>query len=177
MGMSPTPCTPCPSGSSASMATPRGAEWGARDTPPPGTPPPPYHTNTQVYTELISIQMKHIMRRLIYRWLRSFQPCADPQRAIISMEEDDSPASVSLRKSSILYLFVRCHDKNTLSDKVSSLLFWIVYSCTSYSPHRPCMPCVILEPHTTIKIFSLFLSRSIFSETTDEKVDIWYLHN
>ncbi|XP_063370506.1 uncharacterized protein LOC134658789 [Cydia amplana] len=38
----------------------------ARGTPPPGTPPPPYAHNTQ--------------------------PCADPQRAIISMEEDDSPA-------------------------------------------------------------------------------------
>ncbi|CAB3245269.1 unnamed protein product [Arctia plantaginis] len=42
-------------------------DWCERDTPPPGTPPPPYHTNTQ--------------------------PCSDPQRAIISMEEDDSPAS------------------------------------------------------------------------------------
>nr|XP_032524681.1 rho guanine nucleotide exchange factor 12 isoform X2 [Danaus plexippus plexippus] len=38
-------------------------------TPPPGTPPPPYHHPTQ--------------------------PCADPQRAIISMEEDEPPSSES----------------------------------------------------------------------------------
>ncbi|KAI8433895.1 hypothetical protein MSG28_015823 [Choristoneura fumiferana] len=44
-----------------------GAEPWERGTPPPGTPPPPYARNTQ--------------------------PCIDPQRAIISMEEDDSPAS------------------------------------------------------------------------------------
>lgn len=41
--------------------------WEVYMPPPPGTPPPPYVHNTQ--------------------------PCADPQRSIISMEDDDSPAS------------------------------------------------------------------------------------
>ncbi|XP_045487366.1 uncharacterized protein LOC111001504 isoform X2 [Pieris rapae] len=42
-------------------------EAWSRGTPPPGTPPPPYPHSTQ--------------------------PCSDPQRAIISMEEDDAPTS------------------------------------------------------------------------------------
>ncbi|XP_069363375.1 rho guanine nucleotide exchange factor 11 [Maniola hyperantus] len=48
-------------------------EAWSRGTPPPGTPPPPYPHPA-------------------HPAMRS-QPCADPQRAIISMEEDDSPAS------------------------------------------------------------------------------------
>ncbi|RVE40603.1 hypothetical protein evm_014748 [Chilo suppressalis] len=56
---------PVPRPGSGSSVSLEAGWW--RGTPPPGTPPPPYAHNTQ--------------------------PCADPQRAIISMEEDDSPAS------------------------------------------------------------------------------------
>ncbi|CAG9572573.1 unnamed protein product [Danaus chrysippus] len=60
--------------SSASAVSPGDSEcWSGGSpplvTPPPGTPPPPYHHPTQ--------------------------PCADPQRAIISMEEDEPPTSES----------------------------------------------------------------------------------
>ncbi|XP_047999772.1 nascent polypeptide-associated complex subunit alpha, muscle-specific form-like [Leguminivora glycinivorella] len=57
---------------------PRSGWARAPGTPPPGTPPPPYAHNTQ--------------------------PCADPQRAIISMEEDDSPACVSTAPTSTLHI-------------------------------------------------------------------------
>ncbi|XP_052742710.1 LOW QUALITY PROTEIN: rho guanine nucleotide exchange factor 11 [Bicyclus anynana] len=54
-------------------------EAWSRGTPPPGTPPPPYphpaHPSHPAHPAMRT------------------QPCADPQRAIISMEEDDSPAS------------------------------------------------------------------------------------
>ncbi|XP_050555964.1 rho guanine nucleotide exchange factor 12 isoform X3 [Spodoptera frugiperda] len=66
-------------------------------TPPPGTPPPPYHTNTQ--------------------------PCADPQRAIISMEEDDSPASDTSTYSG---LFSNLRSVRESKARTAVLLNWLL---------------------------------------------------
>ncbi|XP_060807923.1 uncharacterized protein LOC106130397 [Amyelois transitella] len=68
-----------------------------RGTPPPGTPPPPYAHNTQ--------------------------PCADPQRAIISMEEDDSPASDNSTYSG-LFSNLRCVRESKARTAV--LLNWLL---------------------------------------------------
>ncbi|XP_028036735.1 rho guanine nucleotide exchange factor 11 isoform X3 [Bombyx mandarina] len=65
--------------------------------PPPGTPPPPYHTNTQ--------------------------PCADPQRAIISMEEDDSPASDTSTYSG---LFSNLRSVRESKARTAVLLNWLL---------------------------------------------------
>ncbi|CAH0598597.1 unnamed protein product [Chrysodeixis includens] len=73
------------------------AAWSERDTPPPGTPPPPYHTNTQ--------------------------PCADPQRAIISMEEDDSPASDNSTYSG---LFSNLRSVRESKARTAVLLNWLL---------------------------------------------------
>ncbi|XP_026744295.1 uncharacterized protein LOC113505691 isoform X2 [Trichoplusia ni] len=72
-------------------------DWCERDTPPPGTPPPPYHTNTQ--------------------------PCADPQRAIISMEEDDSPASDNSTYSG---LFSNLRSVRESKARTAVLLNWLL---------------------------------------------------
>ncbi|XP_047037957.1 LOW QUALITY PROTEIN: uncharacterized protein LOC124643134 [Helicoverpa zea] len=68
-----------------------------RHTPPPGTPPPPYHTNTQ--------------------------PCSDPQRAIISMEEDDSPASDTSTNSG---LFSNLRSVRESKARTAVLLNWLL---------------------------------------------------
>ncbi|XP_059054643.1 bromodomain-containing protein 4 [Achroia grisella] len=75
--------------------------WGgapaAPAPPPPGTPPPPYATNTQ--------------------------PCADPQRAIISMEEDDSPASDNSTYSG---LFSNLRSVRESKARTAVLLNWLL---------------------------------------------------
>ncbi|XP_028162482.1 uncharacterized protein LOC114354346 [Ostrinia furnacalis] len=68
-----------------------------RGTPPPGTPPPPYAHNTQ--------------------------PCADPQRAIISMEEDDSPASDNSTYSG---LFSNLRSVRESKARTAVLLNWLL---------------------------------------------------
>ncbi|CAG9789941.1 unnamed protein product [Diatraea saccharalis] len=68
-----------------------------RGTPPPGTPPPPYAHNTQ--------------------------PCADPQRAIISMEEDDSPASDNSTYSG---LFSNLRSVRESRARTAVLLNWLL---------------------------------------------------
>ncbi|KAJ2939064.1 hypothetical protein O0L34_g10253 [Tuta absoluta] len=72
-------------------------EAWARGTPPPGTPPPPYAHNTQ--------------------------PCADPQRAIISMEEDDSPASDNSTYSG---LFSNLRSVRESKARTAVLLNWLL---------------------------------------------------
>ncbi|CAG4961031.1 unnamed protein product [Parnassius apollo] len=64
---------------------------------PPGTPPPPYAHNTQ--------------------------PCVDPQRAIISMEEDDSPASVN---STCSGLFSNLRSVRDSRARMAVLLNWLI---------------------------------------------------
>ncbi|XP_037292970.1 uncharacterized protein LOC115448588 [Manduca sexta] len=92
------PCAPGPprAGGAACAPSATGAEC-ASDTPPPGTPPPPYHTNTQ--------------------------PCADPQRAIISMEEDDAPAPDSASYSG-LFSNLRCVRESNA--RMAVLLNWLL---------------------------------------------------
>ncbi|XP_049881963.1 uncharacterized protein LOC126377987, partial [Pectinophora gossypiella] len=72
-------------------------EAWSRGTPPPGTPPPPYAHNTQ--------------------------PCADPQRAIISMEEDDSPASDNSTYSG---LFSNLRSVRESKARTAVLLNWLL---------------------------------------------------
>ncbi|XP_075987667.1 rho guanine nucleotide exchange factor 2 isoform X2 [Anticarsia gemmatalis] len=81
----------------ASVCSALHKDWADRDTPPPGTPPPPYHTNTQ--------------------------PCSDPQRAIISMEEDDSPASDNSTYSS---LFSNLRSVRESKARTAVLLNWLL---------------------------------------------------
>lgn len=81
----------------AGPGSPLHKEWCERDTPPPGTPPPPYHTNTQ--------------------------PCSDPQRAIISMEEDDSPASDNSTYSG---LFSNLNSVRESKARTAVLLNWLL---------------------------------------------------
>ncbi|XP_068624314.1 rho guanine nucleotide exchange factor 11 [Battus philenor] len=64
---------------------------------PPGTPPPPYAHNTQ--------------------------PCVDPQRAIISMEEDDPPTSVN---SSCSGLFSNLRSVRDSRARMAVLLNWLI---------------------------------------------------
>ncbi|KAM3968855.1 LOW QUALITY PROTEIN: rho guanine nucleotide exchange factor 2 [Aphomia sociella] len=72
--------------------------WGGgTPPPPPGTPPPPYAHNTQ--------------------------PCADPQRAIISMEEDDSPASDNSTYSG---LFSNLRSVRESKARTAVLLNWLL---------------------------------------------------
>nr|XP_026484182.1 rho guanine nucleotide exchange factor 11 isoform X3 [Vanessa tameamea] len=71
-------------------------ERWARGTPPPGTPPPPYPHP---------------------------QPCADPQRAIISMEEDDSPASDN---SSYSGLFSNLRSVRESKARTAVLINWLL---------------------------------------------------
>ncbi|KAG7295397.1 hypothetical protein JYU34_022446 [Plutella xylostella] len=65
-------------------------------SPPPGTPPPPYAHNTQ--------------------------PCADPQRAIISMEEDDPPSE----NSSYSGLFSNLRTVRESKARFAVLLNWLL---------------------------------------------------
>ncbi|XP_053620775.1 uncharacterized protein RhoGEF2 isoform X2 [Plodia interpunctella] len=83
--------------SAAAAAAGADKEGWERGTPPPGTPPPPYAHNTQ--------------------------PCADPQRAIISMEEDDSPASDNSTYSG-LFSNLRCVRESKARTAV--LLNWLL---------------------------------------------------
>ncbi|KPJ14823.1 Rho guanine nucleotide exchange factor 12 [Papilio machaon] len=64
---------------------------------PPGTPPPPYAHNTQ--------------------------PCVDPQRAIISMEEDDPPTSVNSSSSG---LFSNLRSVRDSRARMAVLLNWLI---------------------------------------------------
>ncbi|CAH2098569.1 unnamed protein product [Euphydryas editha] len=71
-------------------------ERWSRGTPPPGTPPPPYPHP---------------------------QPCADPQRAIISMEEDDSPASDNCSYSG---LFSNLQSVRESKARTAVLINWLL---------------------------------------------------
>ncbi|KAJ8708182.1 hypothetical protein PYW08_010548 [Mythimna loreyi] len=93
MSLTPGASSPC----AAPCGSPLHKECCDRDTPPPGTPPPPYHTNTQ--------------------------PCADPQRAIISMEEDDSPASDTSTYSG---LFSNLRSVRESKARTAVLLNWLL---------------------------------------------------
>ncbi|KAJ0170642.1 hypothetical protein K1T71_014013 [Dendrolimus kikuchii] len=88
---------PPPPSAPAPMAPLVSCDWAPRHTPPPGTPPPPYATNTQ--------------------------PCADPQRAIISMEEDDSPASDTSTYSG---LFSNLRSVRESKARMAVLLNWLL---------------------------------------------------
>ncbi|XP_047541258.1 rho guanine nucleotide exchange factor 11 isoform X4 [Vanessa atalanta] len=81
---------------SAAGAAGADKERWARGTPPPGTPPPPYPHP---------------------------QPCADPQRAIISMEEDDSPAS---ENSSYSGLFSNLRSVRESKARTAVLINWLL---------------------------------------------------
>ncbi|XP_038217274.1 rho guanine nucleotide exchange factor 11 isoform X2 [Zerene cesonia] len=72
-------------------------EAWSRGTSPPGTPPPPYPHSTQ--------------------------PCTDPQRAIISMEEDDSPASDSSTYSG---LFSNLRTVRDSKARMAVLINWLL---------------------------------------------------
>ncbi|CAG4980325.1 unnamed protein product [Colias eurytheme] len=72
-------------------------EAWSRGTSPPGTPPPPYPHSTQ--------------------------PCSDPQRAIISMEEDDSPASDSSTYSG---LFSNLRTVRDSKARMAVLINWLL---------------------------------------------------
>ncbi|XP_052747719.1 rho guanine nucleotide exchange factor 11 isoform X4 [Galleria mellonella] len=97
------PAAPLPMGvSSEKEAWGRGTPPPAAPAPPappapPGTPPPPYAHNTQ--------------------------PCADPQRAIISMEEDDSPASDTSTYSG---LFSNLRSVRESKARTAVLLNWLL---------------------------------------------------
>ncbi|GBP29593.1 hypothetical protein EVAR_79142_1 [Eumeta japonica] len=90
-------------------------------TPPPGTPPPPYAHNTQqAATSRLSIQCSQCPQfsDFVFR-----QPCADPQRAIISMEEDDSTASET---STSLGLFSNLKEVKESRARMAVLLNWLL---------------------------------------------------
>ncbi|CAH0718344.1 unnamed protein product, partial [Brenthis ino] len=73
-------------------------EAWSRGTPPPGTPPPPY---LQAHAQ---------------------QPCADPQRAIISMEEDDPPSDNSTSSG----LFSNLRSVRESKARMAVLINWLL---------------------------------------------------
>ncbi|XP_050357876.1 rho guanine nucleotide exchange factor 11 [Nymphalis io] len=81
------------------------AERWARGPAPPGTPPPPYPPPSPRPSP------------------HPANPCADPQRAIISMEEDDSPASDN---SSYSGLFSNLRSVRESKARTAVLINWLL---------------------------------------------------